>query len=94
MGFNLASGAGSQKITSENAWWWLSREQKQELRRQRQAGRFGGANAAAVGRAPYIWSQEYGNEKAMIAPHGFLRDITDAFSATIDEKMRVVFDYG
>lgn len=46
------------------AWWWLPSYQKRKLQEERLRGRFGGENAAGVGRAPYFWVQE------MLVPSG------------------------
>ena len=70
---------GLAPAAREFAWWNLSYGNKAELQRQRLAGRFGGATAAGVGRAPYFWSQEYGNPKAAISPQRFARRSWEAF---------------
>lgn len=48
------------------AWWYLSRRQKEILQREREAGDYGGERAAAAGRAPYFWAQEHGEPRAAI----------------------------
>lgn len=76
------------KFGSAFAWWFLSRKQKQVLQEQREAGKFGGQNAAGVGRAPYFWSQEEGNEAASIKPHHHVENAWDRYRA----RARAIID--
>ena len=58
-------------VPSRLAWRMLSSFQKEELLRQRQAGRFGGESAIAAGKVPYLLPQERGKESASITGRGF-----------------------
>ena len=77
-----------------SAWWGLSQKKKQSLQNERLAGRFGGQNAAAVGRAPYVWVQEgddpAGAAKAGIEPLHFMSEAAAEFDANFD---RIVSEY-
>lgn len=68
-------------IGSQFAWWYLSKKQKQVLEEQRQAGRFGGESAKGVGKAPYFWAQEYGEEGAMIVGQGVVTEAVEEWRA-------------
>ena len=54
------------------AWWKLPREQKALLYEQRLQSNFGGAGSIADGKAPYFWSQEFGNPRANIRPQHYI----------------------
>lgn len=68
----MGTGAYSKRSpTKPEAWWNLTPNQKVALQKRRLGGEFGGEGAAGVGRAPYFWSQEYGNPAAQIKAQGF-----------------------
>lgn len=67
------------------AWWYLSKKQKQVLEQRRQMGEFGGESAKGVGKAPYFWAQEYGEEKAMIVAQGVVTEATEQWLIEANE---------
>ena len=67
----MATGAFKPSATKAAAWWNLTPNQKVALQRRRLGGEFGGEGAAGVGKAPYFWSQEYGNPAAQIKAQRF-----------------------
>lgn len=75
-------------LSKEYAWWNLRKSWKSELQAERLAGHFGGENAAAAGRAPYFWSQEYGNPAAAIKPQGFAQASWKAFQNRKKQNLR------
>lgn len=56
-----------------SAWWALPTSYKDLLQEKRaKESRFGGAEAAGAGLAPYFWGQEYGNPAAQITARHFI----------------------
>ncbi|MFA5637017.1 MAG: hypothetical protein WC977_14070 [Anaerovoracaceae bacterium] len=78
---------------SAYAWWNLNRTQKRVLQQKRLGAEFGGEGAAGIGKAPYFWSQEYGNENAAIKAQFFALRSWEAFKRNraariIDDTVR------
>jgi hypothetical protein len=70
------------------AWWNLHPGLKRILQAQRLSGKYGGESAAAIGKAPYFWAQEYGKASAAILPQHFATDSWGAFQARQQDILR------
>lgn len=77
-------------LSSATAWKLLSERAKEQLQFERRAGRFGGQNAAGVGRTPYLYPQEGSEEswaesaaQAGISPKRFIQRELDAYKPEI-----------
>jgi hypothetical protein len=66
------------------AWWNLSRTKKRVLQDRRHGEEYGGETAIGVGKAPYFWSQEYGNPRAAIEPQMFVTRTWASFQSKME----------
>ncbi len=62
---------GGKPSSPDKAWWALTPEAKRKLMELRAAGEV--SMGATGSRAPYWWSQEYGNDAAWIEAKEFVR---------------------
>ena len=72
------------------AWWALPTSYKQLLQQRREEGEFGGGQAVGAGRAPYFWSQEFGNPAANITPQHFITGPTGSLARFHSEFVRIM----
>lgn len=81
---------GPKPKHKEEAWWLLPSHLRALLQKKRQEGMFGGGTGYAAGRAPYFWSQEWGNPGALIKAQGFAREAM----ATFEPRFRDIMTEG
>lgn len=75
---------GRRPRSKADAWWALSRRAREELLRQRLAGRFGGE----MGKAPYWHVQEVGEPHAQVEPHFYLERALRQFHEALPGSLR------
>jgi hypothetical protein len=81
--------------SKSSAWWWLQKKDKMRLQALREAGLFGGANAAGAGKAPYFYAQSgldsQAASRAEIKPKPFVTEAVDKFEGEWEDIMDRVF---
>jgi hypothetical protein len=81
--------------TKSSAWWWLAKKDKIRLQALREAGLYGGANAAGAGKAPYFYAISGLNDeaaaKAEIKPKPFVAEAIDKFEGEWELTVEKVF---
>jgi len=66
------------------AWWYLNRGQKEALARARKEGKYGGTPEMA----PYLWVQEFGDERVRIRGQHFLQNAFMRLVAMVPDILR------
>lgn len=86
----------TSKPEKSAAWWYLAKRDKLRLQALREAGLYGGANAAGAGKAPYFYAQSGLNPEAAaraeIKPHPFVQVAVEDFDDSWDMIMGSVLD--